>query len=79
MSLFHFTAIATMFKCRALILHVAAGALPEALAALREAHLPDTAAMLNLICREIQANFSQAWILMKRHLQSKISCQTYLG
>ncbi|XP_004508475.1 uncharacterized protein [Cicer arietinum] len=38
---------------RALILYVAAGALQEALAALREAQLPDTAAMFILACREI--------------------------
>ncbi|XP_054804813.1 uncharacterized protein LOC129307895 [Prosopis cineraria] len=40
---------------RALILYVAAGALQEALAALREAQLPDTAAMFILACREIRA------------------------
>ncbi|RDY09617.1 WD repeat-containing protein 11, partial [Mucuna pruriens] len=40
---------------RALILYVAAGALHEALAALREAQLPDTAAMFILACREIHA------------------------
>lgn len=40
---------------RALILYVAAGALQEALAALREAQLPDTAAMFILACREIHA------------------------
>ncbi|CAI0629290.1 unnamed protein product [Linum tenue] len=40
---------------RALILYVAAGALPEALAALREAHQPDTAAMFILACREIHS------------------------
>ncbi|KAF2310619.1 hypothetical protein GH714_015563 [Hevea brasiliensis] len=38
---------------RALILFVAAGALQEALAALREAQQPDTAAMFILACREI--------------------------
>ncbi|XP_052199834.1 uncharacterized protein LOC127806520 isoform X2 [Diospyros lotus] len=37
---------------RALILYVAAGALQEALAALREAQQPDTAAMFILACRE---------------------------
>ncbi|CAB4319020.1 unnamed protein product [Prunus armeniaca] len=42
---------------RALILYVAAGALQEALAALREAQQPDTAAMFILACREIHANF----------------------
>ncbi|XP_059635123.1 uncharacterized protein LOC132277309 isoform X2 [Cornus florida] len=41
--------------CRALILYVAAGALQEALAALREAQQPDTAAMFILACREILA------------------------
>uniref|UniRef100_A0A5B7AX15 Putative WD repeat-containing protein 11-like isoform X2 n=1 Tax=Davidia involucrata TaxID=16924 RepID=A0A5B7AX15_DAVIN len=40
---------------RALILYVAAGALQEALAALREAQQPDTAAMFILACREIHA------------------------
>ena len=44
-----------MVQCRALILYVAAGALQEALAALREAQLPDTAAMFILACREIHA------------------------
>ncbi|XP_019452543.1 PREDICTED: WD repeat-containing protein 11-like isoform X1 [Lupinus angustifolius] len=38
---------------RALILYVAAGALQEALTALRKAQLPDTAAMFILACREI--------------------------
>ncbi|KAI4380639.1 hypothetical protein MLD38_006806 [Melastoma candidum] len=42
---------------RALILYVAAGALPEALAAIRDAHQPDTAAMFILACREIHATF----------------------
>ncbi|EXB96864.1 hypothetical protein L484_016637 [Morus notabilis] len=40
---------------RALILYVAAGALQEALAALREAQQPDTAAMFILACREIHS------------------------
>ncbi|KAM3762003.1 hypothetical protein ACB098_01G311700 [Castanea mollissima] len=40
---------------RALILYVGAGALQEALAALREAQQPDTAAMFILACREIYA------------------------
>lgn len=40
---------------RALILYVGAGALQEALAALREAQQPDTAAMFILACREIHA------------------------
>ncbi|XP_021277334.1 WD repeat-containing protein 11 [Herrania umbratica] len=40
---------------RALILFVAAGAIQEALAALREAQQPDTAAMFILACREIHA------------------------
>ncbi|XP_030954601.1 WD repeat-containing protein 11-like isoform X1 [Quercus lobata] len=40
---------------RALILYVGAGALQEALAALREAQQPDTAAMFVLACREIYA------------------------
>lgn len=38
---------------RALILFVAAGALQDALAALRVAQQPDTAAMFILACREI--------------------------
>lgn len=44
-------------QCRALILFVAAGALQEALAALREAQQPDTAAMFILACREIHGEF----------------------
>nr|XP_023872170.1 WD repeat-containing protein 11 isoform X2 [Quercus suber] len=44
-----------MANCRALILYVGAGALQEALAALREAQQPDTAAMFVLACREIYA------------------------
>ena len=36
-------------------MYVAAGALQEALAALREAHQPDTAAMFILACREIHS------------------------
>ncbi|XWS27030.1 hypothetical protein CRYUN_Cryun26dG0080800 [Craigia yunnanensis] len=40
---------------RALILFVAAGAIQEALAALREAQQPDTASMFILACREIHA------------------------
>ncbi|XP_044471425.1 WD repeat-containing protein 11 isoform X1 [Mangifera indica] len=43
---------------RALILYVAAGALLEALAALREAQQPDTAAMFVLACREIYAEIT---------------------
>lgn len=43
--------------CRALILFVAAGAIQEALAALREAQQPDTAAMFILACREIHTQF----------------------
>lgn len=42
-----------MAQFRALILYVAAGALQEALAALRETQQPDTAAMFVLACREI--------------------------
>ena len=38
-------------------MYVAAGALQEALAALREAQQPDTAAMFILACREVHANF----------------------
>nr|POF24531.1 hypothetical protein CFP56_78749 [Quercus suber] len=44
-----------MASCRASILYVGAGALQEALAALREAQQPDTAAMFILACREIYA------------------------
>ncbi|VFQ67396.1 unnamed protein product [Cuscuta campestris] len=40
---------------RALVLYVAAGAFQEALAALREAQQPDTAAMFILACRETHA------------------------
>lgn len=46
-----------MAQCRALILYVAAGALQEALSALREAQQPDTAAMFILACREAHAEF----------------------
>lgn len=42
---------------RALILYVSAGSLQDALAALREAQQPDTAAMFILACREIHADF----------------------
>lgn len=42
-------------QCRALILFVAAGAIQEALAALREAQQPDTASMFILACRESHA------------------------
>lgn len=42
---------------RAVILYVAAGAMQEALAALREAQRPDTAAMFILACREIHTEF----------------------
>ncbi|XP_022882358.1 uncharacterized protein LOC111399335 [Olea europaea var. sylvestris] len=42
---------------RALILYVSAGGLKEALAALREAQLPDTAAMFIFACREILDEF----------------------
>lgn len=60
LSIFHFNSIAAQFELmmvqrRALILYIAAGALQEALAALREAQLPDTAAMFILACREINA------------------------
>ncbi|GMH27310.1 hypothetical protein Nepgr_029153 [Nepenthes gracilis] len=41
---------------RALILYTAAGALKEALAALRMAHQPDTAAMFIIACHEIHAD-----------------------
>lgn len=39
-------------------MYVAAGSLQEALAALREAQQPDTAAMFILACREIHADFT---------------------
>ncbi|KAL7093492.1 hypothetical protein ACP275_11G043500 [Erythranthe tilingii] len=42
---------------RALILYVAAGALQEALAALRQAQLADTAAMFLLVCHETHSEF----------------------
>ncbi|KAK4764333.1 hypothetical protein SAY87_013771 [Trapa incisa] len=42
---------------RALILYVAAGALQEALAAIRRAQQPDTAAMFILACQEIHQTF----------------------
>lgn len=42
---------------RALILYVAAGALPEALASLRGAQQPDTAAMFILACQEIHSEY----------------------
>ncbi|KDP30267.1 hypothetical protein JCGZ_17049 [Jatropha curcas] len=45
---------------RALILFVAAGALQEALAVLREAQQPDTAAMFILACREIHGEIITA-------------------
>ncbi|KAK8931167.1 hypothetical protein KSP39_PZI016202 [Platanthera zijinensis] len=43
---------------RALILYVAAGGLREAFAALRDAQLPDTAAMFLVACHEIYAQIS---------------------
>ncbi|XP_042498165.1 WD repeat-containing protein 11 isoform X2 [Macadamia integrifolia] len=43
---------------RALLLYVAAGALQEALAALRDAQQPDTAAMFLLACHEINIEIS---------------------
>jgi hypothetical protein len=46
-----------MGQCRALILYVAAGALQDALAALRETQQPDTAAMFILACHEGHAQF----------------------
>ncbi|CAI9298397.1 unnamed protein product [Lactuca saligna] len=42
---------------RALIMYVAAGCLQEALAVLREAHRPDSAAMFIIACREIHGEF----------------------
>ncbi|KAG6589836.1 WD repeat-containing protein 11, partial [Cucurbita argyrosperma subsp. sororia] len=42
---------------RALILYVTAGALQEALAALRDSQQPDTAAMFIVACREIHTEF----------------------
>lgn len=44
--------------CRALILYVAAGALVEALAALRNAKQPDTAAVFLLACHEAKMKAS---------------------
>ncbi|CAA2982533.1 Hypothetical predicted protein [Olea europaea subsp. europaea] len=49
--------VARPFFLWALILYVAAGALQEALAALREAQLPDTAAMFIFACHEILDEF----------------------
>lgn len=43
--------------CRALVLYIAAGSLQDALAALREAQQPDTAAMFIIACREIHTEF----------------------
>nr|KAJ0197198.1 hypothetical protein LSAT_V11C700360200 [Lactuca sativa] len=42
---------------RSLILYIAAGSLQDALAALRRAQQPDTAAMFIIACREIHAKF----------------------
>nr|XP_043621964.1 WD repeat-containing protein 11-like [Erigeron canadensis] len=42
---------------RALIMYVAAGSLQDAVAALREAQQPDTAAMFVIACREVHAEF----------------------
>ncbi|KAG9156624.1 hypothetical protein Leryth_006611 [Lithospermum erythrorhizon] len=42
---------------RALVLYVAAGALQEALGALRQAQRPDTAAMFILVCRETRDEY----------------------
>lgn len=47
-----------MYLNRALILYAAAGALPEALAALRNAQQPDTAAMFLLACHEINSQIA---------------------
>lgn len=44
--------------CRALILYVAAGALPEALDTLRKNQRPDTAAMFLLACHEIYSQIT---------------------
>ncbi|PWA58944.1 transducin family protein / WD-40 repeat family protein [Artemisia annua] len=42
---------------RALVLYIAAGSLQDALAALREAQQPDTAAMFIIACREIHSEY----------------------
>ena len=65
-----------MVLCRALILYVAAGALQEALAALREAQQPDTAAMFVLACREIHAAITASTLETDKNQghRSRINC-----
>lgn len=58
----------TSFRVRALILYVAAGALADAFAALRDARQPDTAAMFLLACHEIYTQISS---------NSETSVETY--
>ncbi|KAK4257414.1 hypothetical protein QN277_007007 [Acacia crassicarpa] len=57
---------------RALILYVAAGALKEALAALREAQLPETATMFILACHEIHAEIHASLDVTDDHESSSI-------
>ncbi|KAI3781932.1 hypothetical protein L2E82_11960 [Cichorium intybus] len=45
---------------RALIMYVAAGSLQDALAVLRDAQQPDTAAMFIIACREVHAEFIES-------------------
>ncbi|XP_057507898.1 uncharacterized protein LOC130790857 isoform X2 [Actinidia eriantha] len=57
---------------RALILYVAAGALQEALAALREAQQPDTAAMFVLACCEIHADITASTLETNEESRSSV-------
>ncbi|XP_008809225.1 WD repeat-containing protein 11 isoform X2 [Phoenix dactylifera] len=57
---------------RALILYVAAGALPEALSALRNAQQPDTAAMFLLACHEINAQIASKSRPLDEQLESSL-------
>lgn len=57
---------------RALILYVAAGALPEALSALRNVQQPDTAAMFLLACHEINAQIALKSPPLDEQLESSL-------
>ncbi|KAG1346198.1 hypothetical protein COCNU_06G000270 [Cocos nucifera] len=57
---------------RALILYVAAGALPEALSALRNVQQPDTAAMFLLACHEINAQIASKSRPLDEQLESSL-------
>ncbi|KAL6954222.1 hypothetical protein U1Q18_028350 [Sarracenia purpurea var. burkii] len=63
---------------RALILYIAAGALQAALAALREAQQPDTAAMFILACREIHADITSSLDLEEGESRSSTKDKTLL-